>query len=204
MSVRNMEERVMTVCSVCEIPREKSLLLLERHGWSCDYAITAYMIPHRIYSRYFEGELDRIESKKEDSRKRPLPVMEYFSQTKSERKVSFPEENIENIENIETLADIKNLDDSGEWPKHLPMFQVNALSLRSGHSIQTGTVLFLEAENKDLTIRRKAKVLTKNNNEELIARCRVYQKVGRLSNQRVIHLIVFMYSFSSLGLSRPH
>lgn len=155
----------------------------------------------RIYFRYFDGELDRIDSKKADSRKRPLPVMEYFSQTKSERKVSLPEENVENVENVEN---IENIDDSGEWPKHLPMFQVNALSLRSGHSIQTGTVLFLEAENKDLTVRRKAKVLTKNNNEELIARCRVYQKVGPLSNQRVLFLILFMDSFSSLGLSRPH
>lgn len=40
MSARNMEERIMTVSSICNIPREKSLYLLEKHGWSCDYAIS--------------------------------------------------------------------------------------------------------------------------------------------------------------------
>ena len=88
----------------------------------------------------------------------------------------------------------EELDDDGAWPKHLPMFQVNAISLRSGLSLKTGTVLFLEAENKDQKARRKAKVVTKNNNVELIARCRVYQKVGPLENQRVrnIHYCAYI------------
>lgn len=78
----------------------------------------------------------------------------------------------------------------GTWPKHLPMFQVAAVSLSSRLSILDGTVVHLEAESK-VSNRRKAKVVTKNNNEELVARCRVYQQVGPRENQRVVGLIDF-------------
>ena len=78
----------------------------------------------------------------------------------------------------------------GTWPKHLPMIQVTAVSLSSRLSIRDGTVVRLEAESKVLS-RRKAKVMTKNNNEELVARCRVYQQVGPLDNQRVTISVSF-------------
>ena len=78
----------------------------------------------------------------------------------------------------------------GTWPKHLPMIQVTAVSLSSRLSIRDGTVVRLEAESKVLS-RRKAKVMTKNNNEELVARCRVYQQVGPLDNQRVTNSVSF-------------
>ena len=148
MSIRNMEERVMTVCSICEIPREKSLLLLERHGWSCDYAIAAQVVHFHSNCRYYDGELDKIASEKKASPKRPIPIIELFRQSKTEPS------------KVEEVQEKEDFDDDGVWPKHLPMFQVNAVSLRSGLSLKTGTVLFLEAENKDLKIRRKAKVLT--------------------------------------------
>ena len=123
--------------------------------------------------RYYDGELDKIASEKKTSTKRPVPIFESFRHSKAEPS------------KVEEVKEEEDIEDDGVWPKHLPMFQVNAVSLRSGLSLKTGTVLFLEAENKDLKARRKAKVLTKNNNVELIARCRVYQKVGPHENQRV-------------------
>ena len=130
----------------------------------------------RCDGRYYDGELDKIALEKKTSTKRPIPIFESFRHSKTEPS------------KVEEVKEEEDIEDDGAWPKHLPMFQVNAISLRSGLSLKTGTVLFLEAENKDLKARRKSKVITKNNNVELVARCRVYQKVGPLENQRVRYI----------------
>lgn len=75
-------------------------------------------------------------------------------------------------------------EDEGVWPKHLASFQVNAVSLSSRLSISCGTEVKLEADRK-ASSRRKAGAMLRDSNEDLIARCRVYQQVGSRSNQRV-------------------
>ena len=74
--------------------------------------------------------------------------------------------------------------DEGVWPKHLPSFQVNAVSLSSRLSISCGTEVKLEADGK-ASSRRKAGAMLRDSNGDLVARCRVYQQVGNRSNQRV-------------------
>lgn len=60
MSIRNMEERILTVSSVCQIDRESSKSLLQKHGWKCDLAISGYFKWSSFICRFFDGELEEI------------------------------------------------------------------------------------------------------------------------------------------------
>lgn len=60
MSIHNMEERILTVSSVCQIDRESSKLLLQKHGWKCDLAISGYFKCSLSICRFFDGGLEEI------------------------------------------------------------------------------------------------------------------------------------------------
>ena len=111
--------------------------------------------------RFFEGELEKIPSPKKE--KAPSPPV------------------LKKKEEIDSSSEEEGEED--EWPKHLASFQVNAVSLSSRLSISCGTEVKLEAD-------RKASAMLRDSNEDLIARCRVYQQVGIRSNQRVVAFVL--------------
>lgn len=117
--------------------------------------------------RFFEGELEKIPSPKKE--KAPSPPV------------------LKKKEGIDSSSEEEGEED--EWPKHLASFQVNAVSLSSRLSISCGTEVKLEADRK-ASSRRKAGAMLRDSNEDLIARCRVYQQVGVRSNQRVVAFVL--------------
>lgn len=72
MSIRNMEERILTVSSVCQIDRESSKSLLQKHGWKCDLAISGYFKWSLSIYRFFDGELEEIHHSKNTVKDSPL------------------------------------------------------------------------------------------------------------------------------------
>lgn len=116
--------------------------------------------------RYFDGELDKIQSKPKESEK------------------------VKETKELETVVPPTQID--VEWEKDLPSFLVEAVSTEtSGSGITVGTSLCLEPECKVRISRKKAQIVTKNVNESLPARCRLYIQTGSKENQRVF--IVFYY-----------
>lgn len=110
--------------------------------------------------RYFDGELDKIQSKPKESEK------------------------VKETKELETVVPPTQID--VEWEKDLPSFLVEAVSTEtSGSGITVGTSLCLEPECKVRISRKKAQIVTKNVNESLPARCRLYIQTGSKENQRV-------------------
>ena len=110
--------------------------------------------------RYFDGELDNIQSKPKESEK------------------------VQEAKELETVVPPTQID--VEWEKDLPSFLVEAVSTEtSGSGITVGTSLCLEPECKVRISRKKAQIVTKNVNESLPARCRLYIQTGPKENQRV-------------------
>ena len=79
MSIRNMEERILTVSSVCQTSRENSKYLLQNHGWTCDLAISAYTCFFTYIYRFYDGELERrIIDQKSIKENTPESFFTYF------------------------------------------------------------------------------------------------------------------------------
>lgn len=110
---------------------------------------------------YFEGELDSIQLKQKENKKSP--------------------------ETKEPAITVPSTEIKAGWEKELPSFLVEAISTESsGSGITVGTCLSLEPECKVRLSRKKAQIVTKNVNESLPARCRLYLQTGPKENQRVI------------------
>ena len=114
----------------------------------------------RLMCSFFDGELEVIQSKQKECKK--------------------------NIETIEPeITTPPTLIEAG-WEKDLPPFLVEAISTESsGSGVTVGTSLCLEPECKVRVSRKKAQIVTRNVNESLPARCRLYIQTGPKENQRV-------------------
>ena len=90
------------------------------------------------------------------------------------------------MDTIESIEDSESSVETIGWPKGLPSFQVTCLStINSKYSYSVGTTFLLEPDGRHYSYHRKAQVLTKGNNDEFPAYCRVYQQEGASQNQRV-------------------
>ena len=107
---------------------------------------------------FFDGELETIQSKQKECKK---------SIETKEPEIPTPPTQIE-----------------AEWEKNLPSFLVEAISTESsGSGITVGTSLCLEPECKVRVSRKKAQIVTRNVNESLPARCRLYIQTGTKENK---------------------
>lgn len=127
----------------------------------------------RLRCSFFDGELETIQSKQRECKKN--------TETKKP-EIPTPPTQIE-----------------AEWEKELPSFLVEAISTESsGSGITVGTSLCLEPECKVRVSRKKAQIVTRNVNESLPARCRLYIQTGPKENQRVALCVSHFYCSGTL------